>query len=95
MRSITLSLSAIAEYDAAYHWYSEQSQLAATRFREAVQIGLEQITTAPESWPVYDEQHRFHGIAKYPYTLIYHFDEATIFITAIAHHAREPGYWQK
>ena len=38
---------------------------------------------------------RVFTMADWPYKIVYALEEDLIFITAIAHHKRKPGYWRK
>jgi hypothetical protein len=50
------------------------------------------VADAPERWPLKDGMRRY-VLGRFPYTIAYRFDDAVVFIIAIAHHGREPGSW--
>lgn len=95
MRSIVFSNCAKSDFATAYQWYHKQNKRAAKGFEQAIDQAVMQVKASPETWSRYDEDHHFHVVEKYPYHLIYFFDERVITIVAVAHGAREPDYWQK
>ncbi|HEY0371868.1 MAG TPA: type II toxin-antitoxin system RelE/ParE family toxin [Thermoanaerobaculia bacterium] len=38
---------------------------------------------------------RIFTMAEWPYKIVYTLERDLIFITAVAHHKRKPGYWRK
>ncbi len=45
-------------------------------------------------WPSMTGRLRGNILSQFPFTIIYAFNEDTIFIVAFAHHRKEPGYWR-
>ena len=41
-----------------------------------------------------EEFRRIH-LARFPYSLIYSIESERIWVVAVAHHRRRPGYWQE
>src|SRR5258708_38478737 len=50
--------AAAAEYEAAFAWYFERSEIAAARFAEEVSRSLDLISAAPHRWPAHMHQTR-------------------------------------
>ena len=48
----------------------------------------------PESFPPYDDEHRFAVLRRYAYTLVYQVQTDRILVVAVAQAGRRPGYWQ-
>lgn len=46
------------------------------------------------AWPVYEEEYRRYLLNHFPYGLIYRIDSELIFIIAVTHLQRKPGYWK-
>ena len=38
---------------------------------------------------------RLFPLGRYPYSILYRVDNGVVQISAVAHHSRQPGYWQK
>jgi plasmid stabilization system protein ParE len=55
---------------------------------------VEHVARAPERWPVVRGHYRqkvFTG--PFPYVLIYRTQAEVVFVVAVAHQRRRPGYW--
>lgn len=78
----------IAYYEAAHPGLG-------ARFREAVERAIETLRTWPQIAAVYPRSRcRQYGVSGYPYSLIYADRTDLIYIVAVAHHKRRPGYWK-
>ena len=86
---------AIAELEASAEWYLHRSPPAAQGFALAVETALDRIARFPERYPRVDARHRACTVEKYPFQIIYRDDDQCIFIIAIAHAKRRPGYWKR
>lgn len=50
----------------------------------------------PEQWPVYLHGTRRRNLRVFPFSIVYLVGEdGAVFVIAVAHHAREPGYWDE
>ena len=94
MADIFFHPEAQAEYETALAWYQARSGRAATRFEAEVERVLESIAQQPDSYPRYDEEHRFALLMRLPYCIVYQVQPAGVCIVAVAHGSRAPGYWQ-
>ena len=94
MADIAFHPEAQAEYQTAYAWYQSRSQRAAARFEAELERILGLIATNPELYPSYDDEHRFAVLRRYPYSVIYQVLAAQVYVVAVAHSSRAPGYWQ-
>lgn len=65
----------------------------------AVERCLALIAEAPERWPIYPMRRRVvylvrrYVMQEYPYVLPYYVWGDTVFVLAVAHTSRKPGYW--
>ena len=84
-----------AEYLQAFHWYEDRSPTAALRFEAEIERVLEQIRIGPEVFPRYDETHRFAVVRRFPYSVVYRTPSDHLYVVAVAHSSRLPGYWQE
>ena len=55
-------------------------------------LGL--IGANPDLFPQYDDEHRFAVLKRFPYSVVYRVQPAGIYVIAVAHSSRSPGYWQ-
>jgi len=86
---------ASAEYREAYVWYAEHEPRAGDRFEQEVESAVRRIGEDPQRWPKYDERHRKLVLRRFPYLVIYREHGRRIWIVAVAHGHRKPGYWKK
>ena len=94
MIKIEFHPEARTELEDARLWYRQRSQIAARAFVTEVIRALKRIAESPETWPrTRSNEHRF-VFKRFPYSIIYRVRLNEVFITAIAHHRRRPGYWR-
>ena len=86
---------ASAEYIESYGWYAAHDPRAADRFEQEVESAVQRIVQDPHRWPRYDEKHRKLLLRRFPYLMIYREHGDRIWIVAVAHGHRTPGYWKK
>ena len=94
MANITFHPEAQDEYERAHAWYQARSPRAAARFEAEVQRLLGLVQLNPESFPAYDDEHRFVVLRRFAYLLIYQVHPDRIFVVAVAQAGQRPGYWQ-
>lgn len=82
-----------AEYAAAIQWYENRSVRAADRFELEVENTLQRICSSPDVFARYDEIHRYALIHRFPYSLVYRTFNEVVYVVAVAHGSRSPGYW--
>jgi plasmid stabilization system protein ParE len=95
MANVSFLPAAEADYREALHWYEVRSAQAAAGFEAAMQIAVQRVAHAPESWPLCDNRHRFYILKRYPYSLIYRIEPETVLIVAVAHARRSPSFWKR
>ena len=95
MTKVEFHPEAQAELENASNWYRERSDLAARAFINEVVHALKRIAESPESWPQTRANERRFLFRRFPYSIIYRVREDEVFITAIAHQRRRPGYWER
>ena len=81
--------------DACTH-YSEISDDLAHAFYTRFEEGIEKILAGPRTWPlVEDGVHRFL-LHRFPYGIYYVLvdEESVVFVVAVMHMSRQPGYWR-
>jgi toxin ParE1/3/4 len=84
-----------AELLAAIRYYSEQRSSAGAALSSTVNATVEQLCLMPyaaPTWPGRPDVRR-RVLHRFPYSIMYTFEPAEIFIVAVAHHKRQPGYW--
>ena len=93
MLEISFHQAAEEEMNAAAAYYAAQHDGLSEAFLAEVSIGLQQIQRWPLAWSVLADDFRRYLLHRFPYGLIYRIADDHIFILAVAHLRRKPGYW--
>ena len=83
-----------AELNAAVYWYEEQQPGLGSELAEEVFAAIDRIRAFPGSGVPLSTGTRRALARRFPYGIIYHSDDQGIFILAVTHLARKPGYWR-
>ena len=86
--------AATAELEESADWYAERSLTAAQGFALAVDAALDKIAADPRRFPKIDGRHQACSVERYPFQIIYRDDGSRIYLVAVAHAKRRPGYWK-
>ena len=94
MKRVIFHAKAKAEFRAAIVYYEGQRPGLGREFREAVEAAVDRIRRTPEVFAPYGDQGaRKCLVGRFPYTIFYVELETAIWIAAVAHQRRQPGYW--
>lgn len=93
MAEVAFHPEARDEYDDALVRYQARSPRAATRFEAEVERILGLIEANPDSFPAYDDEHRFAVLWRLPYSVVYQVQPDRVYVVAVAHSSRDAGYW--
>lgn len=86
---------ALQEYQEATSYYAERSPILALRFVEAVEDAIQRILENPFAWGRLKGNVRRCRTRRFPYGVLYAIERDRIFVVAVMHGSREPGYWQR
>lgn len=80
------------DYELAVKWYAERSTSAAENLIAEIENALQLICDNPKRWRNEYKHYRELGLRKFPYVIIYSFEEdkRLVTITAIFHTKRNP-----
>lgn len=95
MKSVRWAAAAEVELVEAAAWYeARQGGLGAELIVE-VDVKVEILRSAPQQFPVWEHHRAFNRalIERFPYALLFRFTDDLVFIFALAHTSRQPGYW--
>lgn len=76
-------------------YYEKQQPKLGLKFLEEIYSSIQRIIEFPLSHSVYSNNTRKCIISKFPFAVIYQIRKEEIFIVAITHLARKPGYWEE
>jgi plasmid stabilization system protein ParE len=86
---------ALAEMLGSASYYEERSDGLGWDFLTSVEQATQRVTEFPEAGPVIRGDVRKRLVAGFPFTVLYSIEPDEIFIVAVMHQSRRPGYWMK
>jgi toxin ParE1/3/4 len=84
---------ALIELNEAVHYYEERVSGLGIDFRKDVEAAILKIRTAPLRFKSFSKRTRRLLLHRFPYQIVFIELSDHIFIIAIAHGKRRPGYW--
>ncbi len=86
---------ATREVEEAKRWYRERDAELGLAFEDAILDAVQKIRTHADRWPLYIHGMQRFRLRRFPYALVYlQESKETIWVVAIAHQRRRPGYWE-
>jgi plasmid stabilization system protein ParE len=82
-----------SEIKASYNWYQEQATGLGDDFIAELEAVYDAITELPETWPKFQKGFRRYLLTRFPFSIIYKDTNESIFVIAVMHNSRKPGYW--
>jgi toxin ParE1/3/4 len=80
-------------YEAAARYESEVSDLG-LRFADEVESVVRLLLEHPELGSKLDNELRHFVLRRFPFSIVYAVVSNVIWVVAVAHGSREPGYWR-
>lgn len=62
-------------------------------FITELEAAYDAITELPETWPKFQKGFRRYLLTRFPFSIIYKDTNESIFVVAVMHNSRKPGYW--
>jgi len=94
MPEIKFHKKADEEMKAAAAYYEKRVTGLGGDFLDEIEQGLSRIQQFPLLWPIYEGEYRRYLLKRFPYGMIYRIEGEKIFIIAVAHLHKKPGYWR-
>lgn len=94
MKSFQIHLAAAEEVREAIAYFFEIDPDLAAKFQVQLAATLERIRGNPEMYAAEDGETRIAPLHRFQYAVIYESLADSIWIAAVAHHSRRPGYWK-
>jgi hypothetical protein len=76
-------------------FYERRSKGLGWRFLRAVQEAEARILRSPYAFAFLDDPIRKCMLAGFPFSLLFRIDGEGLFVVAVAHQRRRPGYWRR
>jgi len=83
------------EVKVSYDWYQKQASGLGDDYISELESAYQTICEIPETWPKFEKGSRRFLLRKFPFSVIYYFNEKTVFVVAVMHNSRKPGYWKE
>lgn len=94
MKPFTIHAEAEAEVRVSVAYYEVRRAGLGREFRQEFEATLDRIRRMPQAFTAVDDQGtRKHRFQRFPYTVYYVELDDSIWIVAVAHQKRRPGYW--
>jgi len=84
-----------AEFTDAIRYYAEIARELGIRFYREMERLIREVCVHPERFRMVDPPARRHFSAQFPYAIIYLVKADHVWIAAIMHMKRKPGYWRE
>jgi toxin ParE1/3/4 len=94
VKPVVIRAEAEAEVHTAIAYYESRREGLGREFRQELERAFERIGRFPQAFAALDAHGtRKHRLQRFPYTIYYVELDQTIWIAAVAHQKRRPGYW--
>jgi plasmid stabilization system protein ParE len=91
--NVIFHAAAQAELEEATRYYDGQRPGLGDDFADEVRRTLERIQQYPDAWTRLTDQVRRCRTNRFPYGVVYAVRDEEIFVLAVMHLRRKPGYW--
>lgn len=85
---------ALAELEHAKVWYDGQRPSLGESFFDEITTAISRIRETPNTWPEYQRGTRRFLVHRFPFAMIYSQRASRLFVVAVMHLKRRPGYWR-
>jgi len=83
------------EIKSSYQWYESKTKGLGEDFLSELESAFKTIAELPDAWPVVKMGFRRFLLRRFPFGVIYRKKSDKIFVVAVMHLSRKPGYWGK
>ena len=95
MISVVFHPAALEELEHAADYYEREREGLGRRFRLDFEASLERIVQNPLLFAEELGDFRACMLKRFPYTIFYIVLDSELWIAAVAHQSRKPGYWAR
>ncbi|MGB5919445.1 type II toxin-antitoxin system RelE/ParE family toxin [Arcobacter sp.] len=81
------------EFHDSIKYYEQQEKELGIKFKNDIQASINRIKNFPNAYQKISNEIRRCTLHRFPYNILYMFEENSILIIAIAHQHRIPEYW--
>jgi toxin ParE1/3/4 len=87
--------AAQTEFFAAQDFYEARVEGLGKDFRQEVLAAVDVVRASPQRWPVRVWGTRTYFVHRFPFGVVYLELPTRIWVVAVAHTRRRPGYWKE
>jgi len=95
MRTVIFHPDIVQEIKASFVWYQNQADGLGDDFLSELESAYQAIIELPDTWPKFQFGFRRFLLSKFPFSVIYKINKETMFVVAVMHNSRKPGYWNE
>lgn len=95
MTGIVFHPDVAIEKKASYTWYQNQAVGLGDDFISELESAYHTIQAIPDTWPKFQRGSRRFLLRRFLFSVIYRIHKDTVFVPAIMHNSRKPGYWSE
>ena len=95
MKPVEYHPSALDELIQSAEYYEARAEGLGENFLAETAHAVADISESPERWPYFLLNARRRLFNRFPYSIVYVVQADRIYILAIMHQRRRPGYWKK
>ena len=92
---LTYDPRALSEIADAAAWYEAEKHGLAGEFLSEFNASIERLLEYPNAWPLVGRRTRRLQLKRFPYGIVYQVRDDEIFVVAVGHLHRRPGYWEE
>ncbi len=83
------------EIKSSYQWYQRQAEGLGEDYLSELESAYDAVCELPETWPKFEKGFRRFLLSKFPFSVIYRIHVSKVYVVAVMHNSRKPGYWNE
>ena len=95
MKQVEYHPFALDELIQSAEYYEARAGGLGESFLDEAEHAVADVSESPERWPYFLLNARRRLLDRFPYSIVYVVEAERIYILAIMHQRRRPGYWKK
>ena len=95
MKDIYFHPDIFHEIKDAYDWYEAKSSGLGELFLAELESAFSTIGETPVVWAKVSGEFRRYLLKRFPFGVLYRIEKSKLYVVAIMHLNRKPGYWKK
>jgi len=94
MPKIIFHPDVVNEIRSSYNWYESQAEGLGENLLSELESAYDAIAELPDTWLKFQKGFRRFLLSKFPFSVIYRRTDNSIYVVAVMHNSRKPGYWE-